>query len=557
MHFIKKLCSILFRLLPPSFCANIFVYLIKYPLFRGLKYFCLIFIFTGITSCTPTANVSYSLLTVSPPENGFFVMEILVNFKRIAGPLKEWTEIHLQKVTEEKPESYKVVALKSEFGKSFFIGNLPPGEYRFNFLKSEIRTTARFEGYSKIPDDFGSFEIKKGEITNLGTMIFHPVEFISLFQSEIPYHKLARVRNKSLIDRFNAAVSQNQFHYDEALGWKHNEQIEFSNEAELEEVLKNPEKTSKVFRLKEQSGSLILAKLGSFFYNSNNSGIWKRHSLHSLYPLLSFVELSKEKWLFGGENGLLHLYNPLTEQVRRIAPPDQKASVFELGYLKIGKYYLITLKDDIYKFYFFDPATYTYSLEKTFNKKLHSPGIIDSSKPVVVDVNGYSFDIFINKERHTFNSGIHDWNVQKDKELLYSHSQLNGITVANPLQVLLKNNTLLFSLDEGLSWTDTKATIYSTDYLLSTVYIASDSTLIQVKDPTPIFGVNSEKNSRSSVLVSEDLGETWDTISSVPLGCNCVLNTISSDSSIYVLCENGDIIVSGDGGVEWEKEHIY
>src|SRR5690606_29979644 len=153
-----------------------------------------------------------------------------------------------------------------------------------NFMKSEINTGTRIEGYTKIPDDFASFEIKKGQVTNLGTMIFHPVEFLSLFQSEMPYHRLALVRNKSLFDRFNATVSQKKNYYDEALGWKHNEKTALSNELELEEVLKNPEKTSKVFRLKKQIGSLMLAKLGSFYYNSYNSGIWKRYSLHSLYP---------------------------------------------------------------------------------------------------------------------------------------------------------------------------------------------------------------------------------------------------------------------------------
>lgn len=506
-------------------------------------------------ACKSTQDMTLNLER-SNSQEGFLVVETFVNSKRIAGPLTKWTEIHLRKLSKDQTASFKIIASESELGRSLFVGNLSPGQYYISYLKSTAIIDKKIEGSLRIPEVFGTFEIKKGFVTNLGTIIFHPIKFQSIFTNELPDHIFTRIENQHLTNKLKENVSGSININEDVLSWQENEVSEFYFPKALDKVLNEPAMSARAFRVKGQRGNLILAKLGSFFYKSDNKEVWEKYRLNSFSTLLSFVELDNKKWLFGGENGMLQVFDLETNEFKKVIPPDYKSSIYDLGYLKIGRYYLITFKDDEYKLYFFDPQSFEYALKKTFKKKKHKEGIIDSSRPIIVDVSTNNFDVFINSKRYRFDVAD-NWSEEKSRELLYSFKQPNGITIANPVMRLFSGNESMYSLNDGISWQKTKRTIFSNDYLVSSLYFQSDSILIQVKEPTAAFFVRRPIKSITKVLISNDLGESWKEISSIPLGCNCVLNTISTDKSIYVLCESGDIIVSENGGLTWEKDFVH
>lgn len=494
-----------------------------------------------LSACSATNN-SGNFSSPPPINTGIVVAEILNNSRYIPKAALGWTRIFVNKVDEATPKLYSLNVTK-RFDlrpKLKYAGALPPGKYEIIELYYFKQTDGYVaESVAFAPAMLGQFEVKANEITNLGTLIYHPL-FTPHFldEGEIGSHSLAREENPRLpelvgieLDNWIGTATHSNYN-----GWltDNSEPIR----SRTLNSMKSADLPSAVSEFKDQP--ILFGKLGGVYYQVNES--WHYANLNVNGVIIDGAQAGDDGFLIGtSENNLYMLQNAFFSRSLVKTFTSEK---LEKVMRHQAQTYVFTLTDDkVLNVYQFD-SKHQLPLIKSF--PLHElPGSTKRQRLSSFSVDG-KMQIRIGKNLISYAPSNQIWNVKATDEDLLVYTENNHVVIAAEPSSWSGITDTKYSTDGGASWHQTKVKE-------SNLYLDSDGALYYVADGYTLnLLLGSSILEQVPVHKSTDKGRSWSIIGNLPTLCDQFLSNQSSDQAFWVLCSNGDVMLSKDKGKNWE-----
>ena len=488
-----------------------------------------------------------------PNNRGLVVIKVMTNSARVAGPIYEWNDIALLKNSDEHLLLYSISSLDRPAVSKIFVGMLPEGRYKIARLgtKQQYKHDLKLHAAITIPDAIGEFEIQAGSVTNLGTLIYHPIETADKYNYQINKYLVTRVTTPSLWDSVIESRLDIKRHVPKEapiLGWLSDEYE--SERVDIQNKIQRHGLPS-VLHVLESGDAVIGTKLGKLFIKSHASKNWNYYPLDNTRAITSLIELQDGNVLIGGELGLLEkgrLENE-TWKSTPITLPDKYASVVSMLEAS-GLNLILTQSSEAWSLYQYDANKQSFELLKTLpfqaleiNRSTTTPFLAKTDK---------GFSIYYDGICHDYLTASDVWHQAACLNDTPMAQQKNGISRTTSARSSNNSKFLSYSKDFGRSWITLRDQLEVKPVGYS-VYYSENGNLLRL-DQEAKYNHLDQPNSRHNFPAESFLNNTkvWEKISEFPPQCPNILNVISRDSAMYVLCENGAILLSSDLGKSWQ-----
>ena len=490
-----------------------------------------------------------------PPGSGVVIAETLNNGSRITGHIERWKELILWRQNHPGEDNTQwISALDQSLSTQAFMGVVPAGTYRIGLLYTQKRVgNALVSARAQVPPALGAFEVQAGQVTNLGTIVYHPFQARHRAQDAYPDYALTRVANDDLVRLAHTLHPELMAQIDSAtpvLGWLEDPHDEVRHEAAS--LIKQAALPTGMHLLR--GGRQLLTGLNGALY-SLEDGQWQNRSLTHHYQITDLVELPSGELLIGSEFGNLSI-GQLNGTLQDIPMDNRPRHVIDLVSSNAGGAYLVSDVIDSYEIHQFAPSSRSISLLKAFPKL--TTGLLQQVErpgPAVLGTkNGIA--IFVDKQVHRFHEASASWSTDDAVEFHALHKQPNGSVTGIPYGALTGAKPMQYSEDGGLTWNATQAEGGLLAHLVhkKPSYRFADGEIIRpgrderFRWRTGIF----EMSDAAPIMSTADDGATWEEIGSVPPGCLDMAVEASTDDRVHILCDDGRLIVSDDRGRSWQ-----
>lgn len=110
-----------------------------------------------------------------PDEMGVVALQVVSNVRQLAPRIDAWAGVRLENLDDEETEYYLHKVRKGLVGSDFFLGALPPGQYRLKELVAGTTAGETFYGLSApLPESLSTFTIENDKLSDLGTLAYQP-----------------------------------------------------------------------------------------------------------------------------------------------------------------------------------------------------------------------------------------------------------------------------------------------------------------------------------------------------------------------------------------------
>ena len=506
-----------------------------------------------LSGCASVPDKNLQLKNVPLDENeGLVIAEVINNSERIAGIIRNWEELILFK-TDEPDNTKNVIsisALSNPSSSFLFAGRLKSGVYRLGLLYTfqKLGDTS-YSARALIPPGMGEFEVIPGEITNLGTILYHPFEQIHHMEKQLPDYAVTRFENTELTE-FIAKQHPEIFKYIDTTdinSWNEDDLSGDRNDAF--ELIKSSSVLEYYFPL--SNGEFVATgKLGSMFLFLGDGKGYKNLSVPTRREISAFTETPEKQWIIGGEYGLLKKSSPPYKEWIDIQLNDNLNHILDIKSNKNGDVFILS----------FDGIKYNvYELNKAFTTKLlRSFG----QKQAFFFDGGFRPQIKLNEEylkvlnekiaySHSLNDA-NDWTSEEVTELAKIYYQRNGLQLTSKTSSWSGLGPLLYSKDGGNSWSRVSRDEEVSGFIRPFIFTDGKILLLREMDDIKLFR-KTNIYEKVEVKLSDDEGMTWKNRTSLPKSCNSFMHNVSDDSNVYVRCSNGGIHVTNDRGQSWKE----
>lgn len=304
-------------------------------LYKCIKILFTISIYSLLNACATVIVSSVENLSGPIPDsNGIVIAETMNNSVRITGALNEWDEIILWQINEgSKNKTYSINALSGPVGSKLYFGAIPKGRYKIGLLVSTSNLgyateTARVY----VPPNIGSFKVEAGAVTNLGKLIYQPLEIKNWIEKELPNYVITRVASENLWNKMaalKASAYQKMGENVKIIGW---EEDEFDDERKAAaELISASALPVNAIAGKHSASAFLLGKAGGFYIKSTETADWVRIKTNTFNEIKALYELPTGEILLGGENGYFASFEPLSYTAEKLSPPNELAHILDIG----------------------------------------------------------------------------------------------------------------------------------------------------------------------------------------------------------------------------------
>ena len=500
----------------------------------------LAFMLMCLFGCATIPNTSLVNLEGPIPDgHGIVIAETLSNSKYIPRAPTGWDELVFWRLEEESENSTFSIKRIPEYKTKYqYAGHLPQGKYALGMLYYSHNTDSYSEYVrALVPPVIGVFEVKPLEITDLGTIYYHPFKDPHWLDDTVPSYSITRNKNSNLNGFIKSKYPKvyNQLKLSSpTLGWIPDSFDEIRGNAL--ELMKISEHVSNLYVFKENI--FLAGNNGGLYINKNNK--WSRKETNVGSKVSEIHELNGSFWGVS-DNRELFL---IDSNLRSISKSNFINNEPVKNILNINdNLFVVTYVDEI--------EINIYQINSEFSiAKLRSLKVAEMpSKVKYHALNVYSTSNYLNivqhKNQYSYNVTTNNW----------SYTEIDGIFGAK----YIENGTLFvmesdswsgykkmkFSLDDGKNWTKTSITTVD-------VYRDSQGTLYYLdKGHNLSFGAKEKILKRVPFYSSTDNGQTWQEASTLPRLCNGFITEQSTDDSFFIICESGDVLKSENKGKDW------
>ena len=520
---------------------------------NNLKYIILVLIYIGLYGCATIPDTNIQKVKGSLKVNeGIVIAEVINNSKIITSRLTDWNELVLWKMDEpdKTKATFSITALKNPSSSFLFAGRLTAGKYRVGLLYSFLTLgDASYSARAFIPPAIGEFDVVAGQVTDLGTLLYHSFQIRSLFQLEMPDYAITRVDNPALIPSIKR-TSPNVFdaiELNNINGWNEDDNSEIRNKDYS--LMKSSGFTSHIFPIKK-SEFVITGKLGAFYYFKNNTV--EKINIPTDREISAFAMTQSGDWIIGGEYGLLMKSSFPFKEWKTISLSDSFNHIIDIDSNNKGMTFVLSFDGNKYNVHEYQNDT--FKMHKSFLNK-ESFWFENGLKPrmklyddrIEVSIDKVQYNLFFNDPTQ--------WKESSITEYLKIDHQANGLQLTAKSSTWSGSGPLLVSKNAGKSWEKVSNSDVTPTFNRPYLFNDGGILLVQRMDKIKLFRSIKEYQ-KVKVKLSKDKGTTFNQIGELPKGCYTIAHNISNDEHLYVWCDNGEIFTSTDRGDNWSGVHV-
>lgn len=487
-------------------------------------------------------------------DEGIVLAEVINNSKIITGVLSDWNELVMWKMDAEEGDdaTFIITALKNPSSSFLFAGRLPEGHYRIGMLYAfeEIGDTS-YSARALMPPGMGVFRVEPGQVTDLGTIVYHAFQHRSRFDRSMPDYAITRTPNPDLMETVHRSHPKVFSEVQTAIktGWLSSDHdLDISDDFER---MKASGLTNHHFPV-DQDEFVLTGKLGAFYHFNN--GQVNKIDVPTDREISSFTVTNNGEWMIGGEYGLLMKSSPPHQVWVPMSLSRDFNHIIDITTNDQGKTFVLSFDGELYNLYEY-LGNDAFKKHRSFVNRIefwYEDGMIprmtlrDDRIEVSIDDVLYVMDL----------NGSGQWREEPVTEYLTINKQGNGIQITTESDSWSGFGPLLYSRDQGLSWQRLSQNKDVTP-THNRPYLFTDGTILTLQEMDKIKFL-SKLNVYDEVKVkrSTDQGMTLKEIAQLPKGCETFAHNISTDDLIHVSCDNGELYGSNDRGESWHPVHV-
>lgn len=472
---------------------------------------------------------------------GIVIAEILNNSRYIPNEVIGWTNIIVERIDTTNPTTAELTPTKRwDFGpKLKYAGKMAPGIYRISKLHYFKRTDSYIATHDALaPFHLGTFEVAKGKVTNLGTLIYHPL-FTPHFldDSETGDHLITRQENIELPERVALDLPnwRQLFMTSPHLTW-----LAEGNSEKREhtlQIIKNAALPTRIFKADEYF--LLATKTGGVYQQKKLR--WFYHDLAIRERINNIVQTSTNEFLVQlGASRLVSFDSGFKQQqlIRHFKTQTIHAVLKHQQSIYIAT---ITNKQDLILYEWKKESGLLQLCSVSINQL---PGDVRFRAAKVFAVNDL-ISIHVGQNRIEFNPQTLDWKIQPIPIEVHIFVETDTYITGAQSTTWSGIGDTQISTDKGESW-------QVTSVKENQIFMDTSGALYHIDKG---FSLNLRLGSNIMQKVpfyqSKDMGKTWQQIGSLPRQCNQFKSEHANDNDFIVLCDNGNLMQSTDKGKTW------
>ncbi len=546
---------------------------------------------TALIACSSTQIQSTRIATNKPlePGTGVVAVQVINNAERLAQWHKGWTEVivfrtdnmeQLKQAAIDKakakhkgskpfdpekvdwnPEVYTLTPHdQGVLDSQIFVGTIPQGEYMISSLYAYYNG-GDFSSWLSMPVMFsaGKFKVEEKKLTSLGSVVFQPLlnikekGFWSNTSSQKAY--VTRVEKqqdlKSFILRHYPNLAD-QLQLEQTLDWSSDELDEFRGK--LSDLSRNNAYGNQTMTLSKLGKNVIASKFGLLKWQ-DTQGKWQKTNLDTNSQLAAAIEIGN-KVVVGGELGQVFISDNLSANWQRYQPVSPKEAISWFGQSN-DTYYALTQSAREFVVYQIEDIETRWEKLVSFERK--PKGIWVQNGGLFPFINGENQISIINDNKlYTYSNSTKKWVETKTTSLVDMTQLANGMLVGVEVSQWDGVGDQVVSLDYGKTWLDVNRHLNLWgDFKLdrSLPIVLNDNTVVSIGRKKTAKNGNSKTTLK---IISTDAKQvsdkkSWSFHYAPKDNCHTMLPNISQQSTIYMLCDQGQIVASDNFGETWQE----
>ncbi|WP_460314354.1 beta propeller repeat protein [Aliiglaciecola aliphaticivorans] len=554
-----------------------------------MKKLILIFVISAFLNGCATYEINSTHLDNSQPlaqNHGVVALQVINNTARLAPLHPGWTEVIA--IRMDNHEQIKQAAIEEAKAKAaaknkafnadevewdpeaytfspnsqgvvdsqLFAGSMPEGEYLIASLYS-FYSDGNMSSWLTMPvyASAGTFNVKAGEFTNLGSLVFQPLlniketSFWSNRSSSKAYvTRISEAENLQdfIIEHFpNLASSVN---FNQPLGWEDDKFVELRNK--LSALSRNNAYGSQALILQEHNKRAVAAKFGQL-HVVNNDDSWTQIDLPTNGQLTSVLELDG-KILVGSERGQVFISDSLQGDWTATQPVSAAESIIWFGKAE-ETLFAATASAKSHFFYTINKDDLSWQRIGNFERKNPNDFWVQNGGLFPILTANGQLRVLNDNKLYDFTIESKQWTSVKSSPMVQVSQLANGVLVGLEVSQWDGVGDQAVSFDYGQNWTSLSRSLKTfgdntTDRSLPIVL--GDKTLITLGR---VDKTVKQLQIISTTTNGEDVSrKDWIMRGTAKPDCEMALPKLTNGQRIYFLCDQGQIVSTDDFGQTWK-----
>ncbi|GAB2704832.1 hypothetical protein GCM10027170_38650 [Aliiglaciecola aliphaticivorans] len=556
---------------------------------KSMKKLILIFVISAFLNGCATYEINSTHLDNSQPlaqNHGVVALQVINNTARLAPLHPGWTEVIA--IRMDNHEQIKQAAIEEAKAKAaaknkafnadevewdpeaytfspnsqgvvdsqLFAGSMPEGEYLIASLYS-FYSDGNMSSWLTMPvyASAGTFNVKAGEFTNLGSLVFQPLlniketSFWSNRSSSKAYvTRISEAENLQdfIIEHFpNLASSVN---FNQPLGWEDDKFVELRNK--LSALSRNNAYGSQALILQEHNKRAVAAKFGQL-HVVNNDDSWTQIDLPTNGQLTSVLELDG-KILVGSERGQVFISDSLQGDWTATQPVSAAESIIWFGKAE-ETLFAATASAKSHFFYTINKDDLSWQRIGNFERKNPNDFWVQNGGLFPILTANGQLRVLNDNKLYDFTIESKQWTSVKSSPMVQVSQLANGVLVGLEVSQWDGVGDQAVSFDYGQNWTSLSRSLKTfgdntTDRSLPIVL--GDKTLITLGR---VDKTVKQLQIISTTTNGEDVSrKDWIMRGTAKPDCEMALPKLTNGQRIYFLCDQGQIVSTDDFGQTWK-----
>lgn len=435
-----------------------------------------------------------------------------------------------------------------------FVGSMPAGEYMIASLYAYY-TDGNMSAWVQMPvmGAGGLFDVAASQLTSLGTLVFQPLldvkaeSFWSNRSSTKAY--VTRMAENNLSDYVVAKYPSLTASLDTTVlqGWQEDAYQPLRQKL-AEQSQQNAWGNSSV-ALQQHGKAALLARFGLLHWQGNN-GSWNKVKLPTNAQLAAVME-TKDKFVVGAERGQLFIADTPSAQWQQVQPV---ASSEAIVWLQQGsdRFYAMTQSSSAFTLYQFADLNASWQQIGEFKRKEFTFLVQYGGVFAFINPQG-QLAVLNDGQLQQFDPVKESWSAQKSQAMVKLTQLKDGSLLGLAVSQWDGVGDQMFSTDGAKSWQSLHRSLGLFGDRAAEVSLPArldDGTLVTVSR------VREGKKSNMHLITSQGKAlnskSSWQPQGQVREDCTVLLPELSHGQTLYLMCNEGDVISTDDLGTSWQ-----
>ncbi|UJF22581.1 hypothetical protein [Shewanella sp. OMA3-2] len=461
-----------------------------------------------------------------------------------------------------KPDFYSLTPTQEGLIDSqIFIGSMPDGRYMISSLYS-FYNGGDYTSWLTMPVDVmaGIFTVKKGQLTNLGSIVFQPLlnvqekSFWSQQSSKKAY--VTRLNTLRAIDSFlftHYPNLANSLNLDNVLTWEKDTLDSFRSE--LSTLSRQNAYGKTAMPLSIHGKSVIASKFGQLKWQDKQDK-WHQVNLATNSQLAAILE-TEDMIMVAGERGEIFTAKDWQQAWTPVSRVPATEAIIWFGAGK-SSYYAMTQSSNEYSAYKFSSLASDWQKLTSFQRNTNNfLTVIGNVFPIITK----SGQLSVLNDKKLFQHDLitDTWKEIRTDSMLAIASLPTGDLAGVEVSQWDGIGDQVISQNSGESWISINRYLKSFadgEAEKSVPLMLADGTVLTL-GREGLKSTNGKRASSELKIISTHIStandkKSWQYHGFAKSDCETLLAQISSKEELYFLCDKGDIVFTKDFGMTWQ-----